>query len=368
MIFSRVWILLNFAIVQICAAQPKNYVLSSNYSGVDFFLNFDFFTAVDPTDGYVNYVSESEAISQQLITVEETYVYIGADKTNIASGRGRNSIRLSSKSTWTEGLFIMDLLHMPSVCGAWPAWWLVGNNWPNNGEIDIIEGVNTMTTDLTSLHTSKSCTMALSEDTAFSGTWEVSGTMNASATDCYINAPTESINQGCGINGPEGSFGLPFNENDGGVYALEWTSSYIRSYFFPRSNIPEDITAQIPQVSLWGLPYAEFSLGDNCSSTHFDSMAMTIDLTFCGDWAGGPIFAAQCPGLQNCETFVKNNPSSFSEAYWAIRYIQVYQDSDSNSSFVGTNTDSYDLYSSAGSVALYISVLAACTVIVLSVT
>jgi beta-glucanase (GH16 family) len=52
-------------------------------------------------------------------------------------------VRLTSKNSYTHGLVILDLAHMPGgVCGTWPAFWMVGPNWPNSGEIDIIEGVN----------------------------------------------------------------------------------------------------------------------------------------------------------------------------------------------------------------------------------
>lgn len=34
----------------------------------------------------------------------------------------------------------MDAYHMPWGCGVWPAWWSYGPNWPQSGEIDIIEG------------------------------------------------------------------------------------------------------------------------------------------------------------------------------------------------------------------------------------
>lgn len=64
----------------------------------------------------------------------------------------RDSIRVISNQNYNGGLFIFDVKHMPSGCGLWPSIWMVGPNWPNGGEIDIVEGVNDMTLNAMSSH------------------------------------------------------------------------------------------------------------------------------------------------------------------------------------------------------------------------
>lgn len=81
----------------------------------------------DPTNGYVNYLDESDAQNANLISVDNGVVTIRSDSTNIASGRGRNSVRISSRNQYTHGLVVLDLQHMPSAaCGIWPAFWSTG--------------------------------------------------------------------------------------------------------------------------------------------------------------------------------------------------------------------------------------------------
>lgn len=46
------------------------------------------------------------------------------------------SVRISSKKLYNGGLFIADFWSTPHGCSTWPAWWSVGPNWPNGGEID----------------------------------------------------------------------------------------------------------------------------------------------------------------------------------------------------------------------------------------
>ncbi len=106
----------------VSGSQIIGYKLQSNMTGSSFFDYFDFFTDDDPTHGYVNYVDREQARSEGLIReLPNSAVYIGTDVDNIASGRGRNSVRLQSKKSHNGGLFIVDLSHMPSGCGTWPA-------------------------------------------------------------------------------------------------------------------------------------------------------------------------------------------------------------------------------------------------------
>jgi len=285
------------------------YVLQEAHQGDKFFDGWTFETAGDPTHGYVNYVDEAQARRDGLISTNASWVHIGADYKKQGSGRGRDSVRVHSKSTFNHGLFIIDLSHMPTGCGTWPAWWTVGPNWPNNGEIDVIEGVNEEDHDQVTLHTNAGCTMQGTPTNTYSG--------KLGNANCQGNS-------GCGIETNAGTYGAPFNSHSGGVFALEWTATYLKSFYWPRTNIPADITADKPNPSSWGLPFAYFQLGNNCPASHFQNHNMVIDLTFCGDWAGA-VFGSQCPGKGNCNDYVKNNPGAFKEAFWTIHYIKVFQ-------------------------------------------
>ncbi|OBT60169.1 hypothetical protein VE03_10456 [Pseudogymnoascus sp. 23342-1-I1] len=94
----------------------------------------------DPNSTLVDYLSQSAATAANLISSGNSQVKLHVDHTNIAPS-GRASVRLTSNKSYTHGLFVTDIAHIPSgVCGTWPAFWLFGPDWPNSGEIDIIEG------------------------------------------------------------------------------------------------------------------------------------------------------------------------------------------------------------------------------------
>lgn len=73
----------------------------------------------------------------------------------------RDAIRISTNNNqyFNERLFIIKAGHIPEGLGVWPAFWLNGSNmtgdvkWACNGEIDIIEGVDSID-DKTSYNTS----------------------------------------------------------------------------------------------------------------------------------------------------------------------------------------------------------------------
>ncbi|KAF8757738.1 WD domain, G-beta repeat [Rhizoctonia solani] len=142
-------------------AGAKTYKIADNYFGDNFFDGWDFFSESDPTNGNVNYLTKSDAFSKKLAYVQDngTVIMKVDDTTWVSSGGNRNSVRIASSKSYTQGLFVLDVETMPHGCGVWPAWWTVGPSWPNGGEIDILEGVHNQESNQMTLHTSSGCTL-----------------------------------------------------------------------------------------------------------------------------------------------------------------------------------------------------------------
>lgn len=302
----------------ICAAGIANaaYSLEDNYDDQNFFSEFDFFDGADPTDGFVSFANAGTANMTGLAGYSNGAVYLGVDHTTLNPAGGRGSVRVTSNKAYTHGLFIADISHMPGgICGVWPAFWTFGPNWPASGEIDIIEGVNSQSTDSITLHTSSGCTMSSS------------GSLSSST---LANGDCNDGNAGTGCSFGTAStqgYGAGFNAIGGGVYAMEWTSSAIQVYFFPRNSIPGDITSGNPVPTGWGTPVASFS-GSGCDiDSHFMGHNIIFDTTFCGQWAGNVWPSSSCGSLAStCDAYVGSNPAAFTDAYWMINSVKVYQD------------------------------------------
>jgi hypothetical protein len=72
------------------------------------------------------------------------------------------------------------------------------------------------------------------------------------------------------------SYGAGLNAIGGGVYAMEWTSDWIRVWFFPRTQIPASINAGTPNMTDFGTPRANFEfLAVNDTNTN-----CTVDKSF----------------------------------------------------------------------------------------
>jgi len=267
---------------------------------------------------------------------EETFVVISSTPTPEGP---RNSVRLEGRRRFNRGLFIIDLRHMPAGCGTWPAFWLTDEaNWPVNGEIDIVEGVNYQDTAKTALHSTRVCRMDDVPEGSKTGTWDTAvgipdrktGIPDMTfryAQDCFVYDPHQWINQGCVASDLklEGrSLGVPLNQNGGGVYALEWDPVYkhIKTWVFsPHGRVPSNLrdalrtatnedesTRVAPDTNQWGLPYGHFPIGDgtNCPAGHFRNMRLVINLAFCGSVAGNRYFM-DCPkqvSLLNSSNFL----------------------------------------------------------------
>ncbi|KAL7950179.1 hypothetical protein V8C42DRAFT_341040 [Trichoderma barbatum] len=295
------------------------YFLSTSYAGESLLSSFNWFDGVDPSHGFVS--DNAHAMGLYHVDERSGVVRLGVDSTHnySLSDRGRPSIRIESKETYDHGLFIADFLHMPpSQCGLWPAFWTYGDNWPYDGEIDIIEGVNTAHTNIISAHTADGCTQGTDIGGLYSG--EQINTQCAVGTD----------NIGCGFH-PSGedtsSYGDGFNAAHGGVYAMEWDSVHIRIWHFPRGLIPRDIVRKQPKPDNWGQPIAIFGGSDCEVNKYFKHMRLVLNINFCGDY-GDAVWGKsdQCNDFApTCDEYVANNPEAFANAYWDVRYIDAYE-------------------------------------------
>ncbi|KAJ7180766.1 glycoside hydrolase family 16 protein, partial [Mycena filopes] len=288
------------------------YTLKDHYTGKDF-LDWDFFSASDPTHGKVNYLTKSEAASKGLAYVQAdgTTILATDSKTQLKAGDNRDSIRISSPNSYNTGLFIADIWAMPHGPTVWPAYWTVGPNWPHGGEIDIIEGVgdDTKTNQIT-LHTSAGCSLATSAVSKFTG-------KHTSQTSC---ASSGGNNNGCGITDSSPNvYGHQFNLVAGGVYAHIVADSGISIWHFARDAIPADITAQKPNPDGWGKPAAFFASSACPIAEHFKDHVLTFDTTLCGDWAGN-VF----PGGPSACAAAVADPTNFALAKWELNYVSVY--------------------------------------------
>ncbi|KAG4033627.1 hypothetical protein MFRU_004g01310 [Monilinia fructicola] len=314
----------------------NKYTLVDNYAGTNFFDMFDYYTGADASAGYVSYTSKEVAenanseLGVALTKVENGQAYMGVDYVNVVTA-GRPSVRIQSKQTYTHGLIIADLAHMPaSICGTWPAFWTVNStNYPKYGEIDILENISEKTVSLQTLYTNEGCYISGNQYSTQLRDNITTYNCDNSATSSIFGA--QDATSACsGTNTDPNSYGTPFNNNGGGVYAMQWTSDVIRIWNFGPDAIPADITAGTPDPSTWTLP-AFTTEGGVCNIDElFANHKIVFDTSFCGGRAGKTEFwqettcydAEQYP---TCDSYVRANPAAYKEAYWLINSVKVYQ-------------------------------------------
>lgn len=249
-----------------------------------------------------------------------------------------------------------------SECGVWPAFWLLSasREWPEGGEVDVLEGVNDARRGVVSLHTGGGC--SVSDSAGLDEEWMFSGNMTSG--NCDVDAEGQVKNKGCSITAPEfygggdgdgdgdgegekggkgakkilPSYGTQFNAQGGGVYAMEWKKDGIKIWFFARSDpsFPDYFPSSnsstsntSPDPTIWPTPIAAFS-GPNCDfSEKFRDLKIIFDTTFCGEWAGREWESSGCKaktGVQTCEAYVGGQPEKFEEAYWEVEGVRWYQE------------------------------------------
>ncbi|KAL2870901.1 glycoside hydrolase family 16 protein [Aspergillus lucknowensis] len=296
---------------------PLHYRLVDSYAGEGFFDRFHYFSDEDPTDGFVRYVNVSTARDLNLTYATARSAILRVDATTRNASSGRNSVRIESKETYDNGLFVFDILHTPYGCATWPALWLTdGYNWPFNGEIDVLEATNNGTDgNAVTLHTTPGCDMDVLRR----------HTGDAIYTTCDNST---NANAGCGVRGASLTYGKEMNDNGGGIYALELRDAGIRAWFFTRDSVPPDISneSHTPDPSTWGTALADFPNTSCDVPSHFKNQSIIANIDLCGEYAGNDeVYADQfgCPG--ECSKFVQYNPGNFTQAFWEFGAFKVYR-------------------------------------------
>ncbi|KAJ4387909.1 hypothetical protein N0V93_008512 [Gnomoniopsis smithogilvyi] len=306
-------------------AATESYQLSEEYTVDNFFDKFDFFTSTytsgdswDDTHGYVQYRGQADAESLGLISTSTGGIYIGPDtnSTYDPDGKGRDSVRITSKAMYNEGLMIAKFSHMPvQACGAWPAFWSFGSPWLTMGEIDYFEGWNMMEYNRMAMHTNET----IAGECALTTTG-IDGTVMTS------NCNNEEDGTGCGVKDDSGVW----SSTTGATFAMEWTDSAIKIWSWLPSAVPSDITAGTPDPSssAWGNPTLLVEQTNCDLSKSFANQQLVFNIDFCGDTAGSPTFWNETCSAQvgdTCANYVANNPSAFAETYFMIEGIQYYE-------------------------------------------
>ncbi|KAG6864896.1 hypothetical protein C0991_006466 [Blastosporella zonata] len=142
--------------------QVKGYDLAKDYSGITFFDGWTFYGGYDNlTLGDVVWLDIDDAYGQGLAYINGlgNAILKVDNEHSVAANQKRGSVRITSQAAYDVGsLWITDMVHIPYGCSVWPAFWTMGPNWPDNGEIDILEGINLMDHNQMALHTLPGCT------------------------------------------------------------------------------------------------------------------------------------------------------------------------------------------------------------------
>lgn len=81
---------------------------------------------------------------------------------------------------------------------------------------------------------------------------------------------------------------------------MEWTSTAIRIWFFPRNEIPTDIMKASdtirPNPNTWRRPDANFQ-GSCDFDAHFTAQQLVFNTDFCGSFAGNAFVKDGCPKI-----------------------------------------------------------------------
>lgn len=276
---------------------------------------FRYYTATDPTHGYITYGAFTDLLS--IVDGDKLRIDIGTN-----SGP-RRSIRLESLFTFDTGLLVIDVEHIPSDLSNWPAFWTVGevespSTWALSGELDIIEQVNDSNVNQSTLHTNTHpggipCEMA-------EGLGFIERKCYATSGDktCGYNSSDYCSYEGCGKQMIANTFGSVFNSTLGGTFAMLLPANgQITIWFWARDKIVPDFAG----VTSTAFENVTDSIAFTACPGSFSQQRVIINTDICGSFAGSP-HPPEWTNEAGCEAYVDSH--TFTNAYWVIRSLELY--------------------------------------------
>lgn len=310
-----------------CPGQPAlgSYALTKNWTGAELIPSdsgdWYYFLDNDPTSGLIVYRNGTKP-NRDLLSVTGTNqlkISVSSDTVDLGdAGTFRRGVRLHSTDAYDYGFFVISVDHIPEGVGVWPAFWLLGEGtWACSGEIDIIEGINSVddasSYNSSTLHTSANCPQGDDVNcNASDQTWTTCGC--SSDGKC----PTKGCLQKFTSNS---SFGFGFNKKTptGGIFACELSrAGVVKIWYY--DNVADFPTDNVITISKLPAPTVQFQA---CASKAFRNMRLIINTTLCGQWAGKEYDKTNGDG--SCKGAVLDTTYTMSEAYWMINWLKVYQ-------------------------------------------
>lgn len=152
-------------------------------------------------------------------------------------------------------------------------------------------------------------------------------------TDCG-----DSENAGCIIRDPStASYGEGFNSAGGGVWVTEFSTDAISIWFFSRPDVPSNLDSSANATSIdtssLGTPVAHYPSTSCSISEFFQQQAIVLDISLCGVF-GRAVFNETCPPTRDNACYldwVIGPPANYSEAYFEIVSLRVFNDGTANS-------------------------------------
>ncbi|CAK9084351.1 unnamed protein product, partial [Durusdinium trenchii] len=322
------------------AESTGSYSLVWKAQGTSFFDQFKFLWD-DPNHGSAEYLLPPKAEEEGVVEATNNYAIIRAGRRSPQYKYKRMTARMETKQSWKNFLSLFKFSHVPYGCGVWPALFTLADHgeWPNGGELDMLEYVN-MDVSKSSFHTGGSCKL------------------NPSAVNEYGSMPDRNdMNYDCVTDYPD-RLGCAPNKwmksseswaHSPGILATQWTEKFIKLFYIPEHEIPQDIQDETPDPEEWNrwlFSYFPFS-GTSCDIA---AQKLMMQINFCGDWAG-KVWSADgncnwrvphcravdplkeyAPDEDCCTQFIWDPDNRYhtdqylrERAYFNISYIKVFQ-------------------------------------------